>query len=246
MNDFSDYIIYVDESGDHSLTSINPEYPVFVLAFCIFRIGEYTATITPSLQNFKFRHFGHDMVILHEHELRKSEGPFQFLLNTARREPFLNELSQVMEAAEFMLIAVAIRKDAFRDRHRESTNPYNIALTFGLERVQNFLDSRSQQGRLTHIVFESRGKKEDGELELAFRRVCDGQNLRGDRLPLEIVIVSKQSNSTGLQLADLVARPIGRKLIKPEQINRAYEIVETKFDRSPEGSVDEWGLKVYP
>ena len=35
-NEFSDYIVYVDESGDHSLESIDINYPVFVLAFCIF------------------------------------------------------------------------------------------------------------------------------------------------------------------------------------------------------------------
>jgi hypothetical protein len=29
----SDYIVYVDESGDHGLVSVDPEYPVFVLAF---------------------------------------------------------------------------------------------------------------------------------------------------------------------------------------------------------------------
>ena len=32
---FSDFIVFVDESGDHSLEVINPDYPVFVLAFCI-------------------------------------------------------------------------------------------------------------------------------------------------------------------------------------------------------------------
>lgn len=32
---FSDYLIFVDESGDHGLTTINPENSVFVLAFCI-------------------------------------------------------------------------------------------------------------------------------------------------------------------------------------------------------------------
>jgi hypothetical protein len=36
----SDFIIYVDESGDHSLESIDPDYPVFVLSFCIFRKSE--------------------------------------------------------------------------------------------------------------------------------------------------------------------------------------------------------------
>ena len=28
----SDFIVYVDESGDHSLEFINPRYPLFVLA----------------------------------------------------------------------------------------------------------------------------------------------------------------------------------------------------------------------
>jgi hypothetical protein len=30
---FSDYIVYVDESGDHGLQSMDATYPVFVLAF---------------------------------------------------------------------------------------------------------------------------------------------------------------------------------------------------------------------
>ena len=30
---FSKYVVYVDESGDHGLKNIDPNYPVFVLAF---------------------------------------------------------------------------------------------------------------------------------------------------------------------------------------------------------------------
>jgi hypothetical protein len=29
--DFSDYIVYVDESGDHGLVNIDTQYPIFVL-----------------------------------------------------------------------------------------------------------------------------------------------------------------------------------------------------------------------
>ena len=82
MPEFSDYIVYVDESGDHGLQSIDPEFPVFVLAFCIFKIDDYTNVITPRIQRFKFDHFGHDMIILHEHEIRKSEPPFNVLRKT--------------------------------------------------------------------------------------------------------------------------------------------------------------------
>jgi hypothetical protein len=34
--DYSDYIVFADESGDHGLTSIDPEFPVFALVFCVF------------------------------------------------------------------------------------------------------------------------------------------------------------------------------------------------------------------
>ena len=43
----SDYIAYVDESIDHSLTAIDPEDPVFVLSFCIFRKNDYVTRVTP-------------------------------------------------------------------------------------------------------------------------------------------------------------------------------------------------------
>ncbi|MCG5493329.1 DUF3800 domain-containing protein [Ectothiorhodospira variabilis] len=81
MDNFSDYIVYVDESGDHGLQSLDPHYPVFVLAFCIFHKCYYSETVVSELQKFKFRHFGHDLVILHEHEIRKENGDFTFFRN---------------------------------------------------------------------------------------------------------------------------------------------------------------------
>lgn len=95
------------------------------------------------------------------------------------------------------------------------------------------------------MLFESRGKKEDTDLELEFRRLCT-RNATGHPLPFEIILADKKCNSAGLQLADLIARPIGRKLLKPEQPNRAFEIIETKFRRDPNGRVKGWGLKVFP
>jgi len=35
-NRFSDFIVYVDESGDHGLKTVDQNYPVFALAFCVF------------------------------------------------------------------------------------------------------------------------------------------------------------------------------------------------------------------
>lgn len=73
--DYSEHIIHVDKSGDHGLDSVDPGYPVFVLDFCIFRKGHYVETVVPRIQGFKFAHFGHDIVVLHEHEICKQKPP---------------------------------------------------------------------------------------------------------------------------------------------------------------------------
>jgi hypothetical protein len=66
---YSDFIVYVDEAGDHG--SVSTEFPLFVLAFCIFRKREYVSRVLPAIHELKFRHLGHDAIVLHEREIRK-------------------------------------------------------------------------------------------------------------------------------------------------------------------------------
>jgi Protein of unknown function (DUF3800) len=213
---FSDYIVYVDESGDHGLMSIDPSYPIFVLVFCVFKKQDYAQTVVPMLQSFKLRHFGHDQVILHETDIRRDRGSFAFLKS----------------------------KQRYRVRHSVAAeNPYHISLRFGLERMFDLLQ---KPDGVTHIVVEQRGKVEDDELELAFRRICAGHNAFNVALPFELVFANKKSNSTGLQLADLVARPVGLNLLKPQQGNRAFEAIKPKFYREVSGTIKDYGLKYYP
>ena len=95
-------------------------------------------------------------------------------------------------------------------------------------------------------IVEKRGKREDAELELAFRRVCDGANALHRPLPFELVMIPKSSNSAGLQLTDLMARPVALHHLRPGQPNRAFEIIETKLRRSPAGKTEGWGLRRLP
>lgn len=48
-NGFSDYLVFVDESGDHGLEAIDAGYPIFVLAFCVIRKEDYVSVLTPAL-----------------------------------------------------------------------------------------------------------------------------------------------------------------------------------------------------
>ena len=170
---FSDHIVFVDESGDHSLTSINPDYPVFVLAFCILPCVDYVEQITPAVRKLKFDLFGHDLVILHEHDIRKKSGPFA-QLGKAPRDMLMDGLTGVIAGAPMTLVAVVIDKVKHKARYTEPFNPYDLALQYGLERVFEMLRNEGQEERLTRVVCEARGKKEDAALELEFRRVCDG------------------------------------------------------------------------
>ena len=242
-NNYSDYIIYVDESGDHSLDSINQEYPIFVLAFCIFNKENYTQSAVTKLKDFKFKHFGHDMVVLHENEIRRDKSIFKTLRPKSKKDNFIDELTNIIKEEYFTVIATVIKKDALCSKLK---NPYDIALTYCMERAYRFLKSKDQDMKTTHIVVEQRGKKEDNELELEFRRICDGQNYNRESMPFEIIMANKMSNSAGLQLADLIARPIGLSVLKPKQENRAFDIIKDKFYRNGSGKVSGVGLKVYP
>jgi len=243
---FSDYIIYVDESGDHGLESIDPYYPVFVLVFCIFKKREYADKIIPALAYFKMQFWGHSEVVLHEHDIRKPINEFTILYDRSLKEAFMDEMSSIVESISFTMIASVIDKKKLRRQYLKPDNPYEISLSFGLERAYRYLIDIGQSDRKTAVVIERRGKKEDGEMELAFRRICDGANFLRKELPYNIVMIDKKANSTGLQIADLTARPIGIKTLRPHQPNRAYDIISGKFRTSLKGKIKGWGLKIFP
>lgn len=243
---FGDFIVYVDESGDHGLASIDRDYPVFVLSFCIFRKDEYATEVIPAVSRFKFEWFGHDQVVLHEADIRKKRGSFVFLNERGHNDRFQAGLSRIIETAPFTLVAVVIRKERLVNRYSLPANPYHLALEYGLQRVCGFLEDQGQAGQLTHFVFERRGAREDMELELEFRRLGGPGSTTCRSIPVEIVMADKKTISTGLQLADLTARPIGLRILRPGQPNRAYEILKRKFRTNRAGKVDGWGLKCFP
>jgi Protein of unknown function (DUF3800) len=248
---FSDYVVYVDESGDHSLASIDPAYPVFVLALCVFHKRHYSEKIIPAVEKLKFNYFGHDSVVLHENEIRKQKGQFAFLSQRSLRTEFMGRLNSIMEASNFILIACVVDKARLPRSEGAASNPYHIALGICLESLRNFLAEKGQDQLQTHVVVECRGKKEDGELELEFRRICDGDNPGNRHLPYDIVFADKKTNLAGLQLADLVARPVGLNHIRPAQANQAFDVLKAKFfcagGRQRVGSeYENVGLMVYP
>lgn len=243
MPDFSDFIVYADESGDHGMVNIDPQYPMFALTFCVMRKDAYTAEIVPAMQGLKFGIWGHDTVVLHEHEIRKSTGPFGVLrTDRALRTRFMDELNALIETAPMTIYASVIHKEKHRAKYANPWNPYEIALHFCMERLHMMLTAEKQHGKTVHVVFESRGAREDAELELEFRRIAGNDSHWGyrrhdfSRFDFQPVFIPKAANASGLQLADLTARPIALSQLRPGQPNRAFEIIRPKLG----------GLKCFP
>lgn len=238
-----DYIVYIDESGDHGLKNIDPNYPIFVLTFCCFNIQEYIHSSVPALQEFKFKYFGHDQIVLHETDIRKNKEPFQFLrTNRDLRNNFLDDLSNIIEQTSFTIVPIVIDKTKLISKYHNPFNPYHLGLRFGLEKLNEFLIAQDQIGKEISLVFEKRGSNEDKDLELEFLRICNRNEQFGykqinfGKMTYRFLLADKKTNSSGLQLADLTARPVGLKYLRPSQANRAFDIISKKL----------FGHKIFP
>jgi Protein of unknown function (DUF3800) len=238
LPDFNDYIVFIDESGSPVLNPIDPDYPIFVLVFCVVQKEAYANVMQPAFKRLKFKYFGHDMTALHSHAIRKPRGEYAFLQNADLREAFMSDLTDLFEQSDFSLLVHVIDKVALKQRYSTPYDPYDIALRMNMEQLTIFLREKQQAGKLCHLVAESRGKKEDNQLELEFRRVLDPEQGWGNapvfsfaNMPMSLKFVEKKINSAGLQIADLAAQPIGRNLLKPNQPNRAFDAIQAKIYR---------------
>jgi hypothetical protein len=246
MGEPSDFIVFADESGDHGLARINPDYPVFVLSCCVFDKKEYVERVCPELQRFKLRWWPHDAVVLHSSQIRRHEPPFAFLASVERRERFMKDLAGTLQAAPFTLFSVAIDKVRLKERYAVSIDPYSLALRYCVELVVVFLREREQGHRDVPFLIEKRGKLEDAQLAAAFLRICEGENCWGALRGLSIELIDKKANLPGLQIADLVGTPIGRHVLKPHERNRAFESIQQKLWMPLDPGRSERGLKILP
>ena len=219
---YSDYIIYADESGDPNPASLDANYPVFVLNFCVFRKDVYAASVLPAVTAFKFEHFGHDMVVLHEQDIHRGRAPFDFGQDSQRKKSFRNELNDRVAGFDFGVIATIIEKS--RLSQQVVSEPYELALRLCMEQAYAFLESHGQEYSITNIILEGRGRKEDADLLRAFQRIADGHNDLGEAIPdFELIFANKSSNSIGLQIADYTAYSIGRNYVSPARPNLVWE-----------------------
>ncbi|HHT9119913.1 MAG TPA: DUF3800 domain-containing protein [Candidatus Hypogeohydataceae bacterium YC41] len=152
-------IVYLDETGDHSLELVDKDFPLFALAMFICEESVYNQKIVPAIYQFKMDYFRHEAVIMHSRDIRKAQNDFRFLSNRKVRDGFCERLNQIMQGLDYTLIVSVIRKQKHKDKYGDfATNPYDLAMTFCMERLLPLLEDKEQNR--VQLIAESRGRKE--------------------------------------------------------------------------------------
>ena len=244
---YSDFIVFADESGNPNLNVIDQNRPVFVFSCCILNRQYYITELKPAMINLKVSHFGDADVVLHSYAIRQRKPPFDFDGNREQREKFMTDLNDIITGTQFTVIATAVNLNAFQQAYPHTRAVDRFAFRSCIDRIYQFLQLNGQHELKTSVIIEARGKSEDTGLAQEYQAVRS-DNLASNRATpdLEIAFDPKRNNTIGVQLADLSASPIGPHYQYPQRSNRAWDIIEPKLFRSPQGTVPEWGLAIYP
>ena len=241
-------ILFLDESGDHNLSKIDPQYPLFVLGGVIVDKEYAEGAMQEAVSDFKQRLFGRDDLILHTADITRNRNGFERLKDTTFRERFYRELNELMKSLDYRVVACVIRKHAHLSRYGlAAVDPYLLSLDILVERFCMHIGEISKSGM---IIAEQRGPTLDRQLELAWLnlRIQGTQYMQAveiDRRIQALTLRGKTENIAGLQLADLVVTPIGRHVLG-KSIKEDYRIIESKFRHNWRGEVAGYGLVVLP
>lgn len=241
-------ILFLDESGDHNLAKIDPQYPLFVLGGVIADKDYAEGEMEVAVSDFKLRLFGRDDIILHTSDITRNRNGFQRLKETAFRGQFYRELNELMRSLDYRVVACVIRKQAHLSTYGlAALDPYLLSLDILIERFCMDIGGIPKSGM---IIAEKRDPTLDRQLELAWLnlRIQGTQYMQAveiDRRIRALTLRDKAENIAGLQLADLVVTPIGRRVLG-KSIKEDYGIIESKFRHNWRGEVERYGLVVLP
>ena len=249
-------VVFLDECGSHSLTS-KEDFKAFVLAAVIVPDEDYPK-LDERWKRWKADNLGSPNKIIHEPDMRRGIGPFYFNKDATKRSLVLQSLRELLTELDFVAIACVVNRPEYvaqvgLNNLDESlpAHPYLMALDFLMERLVMVLE-RQFNGARTHVVAEARGPLEDAILQYEYVRLqLDGTSYIADswfrqQLAPAIGFKPKKENCTGLQLADLLARPCGEKILDPSTIPARWPEFREKLCPGQETAHSILGLKVVP
>lgn len=259
------YRLYLDESGDHVYrTTQESPHRYLGLLGCWFNNAHYLQ-FHEALEELKKRHFHHhpdNPVILHREDILNRRRVFKILQDDKKRAAFDDDLTNVIQTADFRVVVVVIDKATLRTLYGEGAgHPYHIGLGFLLQRYAGYLNRINRVG---DALAEARGGNEDVLLKDSYTRVYErgiwgvtsSEFFQSALTSRQLKLQGKRSNISGLQLADLIAHPAKQWVLHYYGLledppapfaERLMKIVEEKFNRQLYNNrLEGYGFVLYP
>lgn len=240
--------LFIDETGDHGLLHIDPNNPVFLLCGILIDSEEYQRW-REKLNVIKTKYWGDKTVHFHSRDIRKCQKEFQILLDLKLKAEFYNDINEAIKSTDFTVICAGIKKQEFIHSYGKLINDvYEVCLSFILERTIFKCDEYGSIDHKISSVVECRGKKEDRRLTEYFNKILSvGTGYvskdRFARYNMNLNFRDKKANVNGIQLADLIAYPIGTFIKDKDRANPAYEAIKDKI-YTKNGKI--YGMKISP
>ena len=241
-------VLFLDESGDHNLTVIDRNYPVFVLGGVIINKGYAEGPLAEAFDQFKHEMFGRTDIVLHTADIVRNKNGFEKLRDLEFRTRFFDGLNSLMRELSYEAVACAFHKGDYLERYgRNAIDPYHLGLRVMVELLCDVAGAATRRGV---IIAEKRGYSLDQEVDDTWRvlstrgsRYAEAEVIQESIHSLELR--DKRDNIAGLQLADLIVSPIGRHILgKPDRDD--WKIVEKKLRRGSNGCINNYGLFIFP
>lgn len=258
----ADYFIFMDENGDADMKYVATCYNGAIQpdqnsrSFCLSSVMIKSSDIPgihKSLDDLKCKYWPHGQyeykkgktmkVCLHSREIRRSTGPFS--KNCIDYGSFQEDLTKLIQNAPFSITSAYIDKyNLYRQYTTYARNPYNLAVTFILERI---VKHQLKDTETAIIILESRGKKEDPPIQNTIQGLIDYgtqfvtekqfEKIKGIYFDPKRDPEDATKTFSCLELADLVSYPL-YNYCKNNKTGRDYDVVKKKL--AP------YGLKVFP
>ena len=268
-----DFIMFIDENN--SVSSINivqkrirnkeeisPNENFFTITGCIFsKVNYINAENKFDKLRKKYWKEGkyynskkeiYEVVCFHSEDIRGRKKAFHSeVLDKDNYDKFIVDLDKVRSELDYTIISISINlEDYLLKSHYTEMNVYKIAFNFIIERFIYYIGNRNKGS----IIFEARGKKEDGALLEHIDKIINHSGtefIKSKELKSKVLGVyfngKKDKNDhpyTGLEIADLSSYPIHR-YIKFNTIGRDFETIKHKINGYPNDYKGK-GIKIYP
>ncbi|HZS01028.1 MAG TPA: DUF3800 domain-containing protein [Chloroflexota bacterium] len=247
-------LVFIDECGNH--TSRDRHFPYFCVTAAVIAAADYPAV------EAAWRQWRRDWLVQPEratHEPTLRSGKLRYALQPGRAEAEAEaSLEALLDSLPFTLVAAVLDHDAFASMYHGRRvdeflprDTYLMCFTFVLERVVHLL-YHGLGDHMGLVRADQRGRREDALLQREFQRLkTEGTLFVADtwfryQLGPHMEFLGRQADEVGLQIADLLARPIAERYADPTVNPTRWAVARRKLYAGGPGTRAAYGLKVFP